>query len=89
MIIYPKTNEYLEGVEALKPYIDKGIEIQFLSKDNFDDVIENTLRDVKNKIPQLEEIIIHPPIKYEFDFEVLALRKFEIEKARLNNLVKL
>ena len=89
MIIFPKTNEYLEGLEALRPYIDKGIEIQFLSKDNFDDVIEKTLRDVKNKIPQLEEIIIHPPIKYEFDFEVLAFSKFEIEKARLNNLVKL
>ena len=29
MIIYPKTNECLGGLDALKPYIDKGIEIQF------------------------------------------------------------
>ena len=88
MIIYPKTNECLGGLEALKPYIDKGIEIQFLSKDNFDDVIEKTLKDVKNKIPQLEEIIVHPPVNYEFDFEVLAYSKNKKEKARLNNLVK-
>ena len=89
MIIYPKTNEYLGGLEPLKEYVDKGIEIQFLSKEFLDDVIEKTIREVKSKIPQLEEIIIHPPIASEFNFEALAFANSDVEKNRLINLVKI
>ena len=89
MIIYPKTNEYLGGIEPLREYVDKGIEIQFLSKEFLDDVIEKTIREVKSKIPQLEEIIIHPPIASEFNFEALAFANSDVEKNRLINLVKI
>ena len=89
MIIYPKTNEYLGGLDALKPYINEGIEIQFLKFDNWEDSIEETLKRAKEEIPTLQEIIIHPPIRSDFNFEALAFSNLEREKKIVNNLVEL
>ena len=89
MIIYPKTNEYLGGLDALKPYIDKGIEIQFLKFDNWEESIEETLKRAKEEIPTLQEIIIHPPIRSDFNFEALAFSNLEREKKIVNNLIEL
>ena len=35
MKIHPKTNEFLEGIEAMSQYIEeeKGVEIQYFAKD--------------------------------------------------------
>jgi len=89
MIIYPKTNEYLEGVEALKPYINEGIEIQFLTKNNWADKIDKTLKNAKEELPTLQEIIIHPPIRSDFIFEVVAFSNLDYEINIVKKLVKL
>ena len=89
MRVYPKTNEYLEGLEALKPHIDMGIEIQFLTKNNWADKIEEPLRNAKEELPKLQEIIIHPPIRSDFIFEAVAFSNLEYEINIVKKLVKL
>lgn len=73
MKIYPKTNEYLEGIEefekTLKEY--KGIEIQYFKKSDkelVDFKIEKPIEQILERYPYIEEITIHPPLcEYELE----------------------
>ena len=94
MIIYPKTNEVLQGLENLKSYVEKykGIEIQLLSFNNTQEKTYESIKAVKKEIPQIEEITIHLPIKgglNNYNFEVLAFSNLEVEKERLRLLLKI
>ena len=88
MIIYPKTCENLNGFEFLKRYVekDKGIEIQLLSYEQTQKKTYNVIKQLKSQIPQLEEVIIHLPIREDFNFEALAFSKINFEKERLKML---
>lgn len=88
MIIYPKTSENLEGLEYLKKYVEeyKGIEIQLLSYEQTKQITYKFLKQLKDQIPQLVEVTIHLPLREDFNFEVLAFSKLDLEKERLKML---
>ena len=90
MKIYPKTNCKLQGVEYLKPYIQKykGIEIQILTNDDMNNLY-TIVKQIKEKIPEIKEITIHPPLKDEYNFEVLTYRNLEKEEKTLKLIVKM
>ena len=78
MKIYPKTNEYLEGIEGfektLKEY--KGIEIQYFKKSDkelVDFKIEKPIEQILERYPYIEEITIHPPL-CEYELEIVLLK---------------
>ena len=85
MIIYPKTSENLQGLEYLKDYSEryKGIEVQLLSFENTKQITNDVIKNVKEQIPQLEEVTIHLPIREDFNFEALLFSKIDVEKERL------
>lgn len=90
MIIYPKTDENLNGAKFLKPYIlkYKGLEIQMLSWEKLYK-IEDIVTRIKEEFPELKELTIHPPLLETFNFEVLSYSKFEQEKERIKIIKKL
>ena len=59
MKIYPKTNEYLEGIENLEEQLkkEKGLEIQYFNKDEnelIDFEIEKPIKEILEKYPFIE-----------------------------------
>ena len=88
MIIYPKTCENLNGFQYLKQYAEKykGIEIQLLSYEQTQEKTYDAIKRLKTEIPQLQEVTIHLPIREDFNFEVLAFSKLDVEKERLKKL---
>lgn len=90
MIIYPKTSEYLEGLQNLESYVRKykGIEIQILDWEN-DEKIFDIIKKLKNKIPEVEEVTIHPPLTDEYNFEVLTYQNYKREQERLNSMIRI
>lgn len=89
MKIYPKINNELQGIDSLKTYIekDKGLEIQMLDWEEIDD-IEIVFKNLLNKIPDIEEVTVHPPIKNgKFNIEVLTHKKYDLEVKRIQKLV--
>ena len=75
--IYPKINEYLEGLKSLEEYIkkSKGLEIQYFhkAKELTDFGMEAPIREVKNRCPYIKEITIHPPL-VNYDIEMLIIK---------------
>ena len=93
MKIYPKTNEYLEGIEefekTLKEY--KGIEIQYFAKSKSEIVdfeITKPIESLLKKYPQIEEITIHPPL-CDYELEVVLLKDKNIFLNQIKEIVKL
>ena len=83
MKIYPKTNEKLEGLEKFEETINKyrGIEIQYFQKSDdelVDFQIEEPIKRILKKFPNIEEITIHPPLcNYELEIVLLTqIQKF-------------
>lgn len=93
MKIHPKTNEYLEGIEAMSQYIEqeKGIEIQYFAKSK-DELVdfeaEKPIRGLMERFPNLEEITVHPPLAY-YDIELLLYRKKDLLYSELQQLIDL
>lgn len=90
--IYPKTNEYLEGLDVLKKAAEDygGIEIQFFHRDIIMDYIDFTIaaKKVKNEIPNLNEITIHPPLE-NYNIEHILLKDKNILYKELDDLINL
>lgn len=93
MKIYPKTNEYLEGIESfeetLKKY--KGIEIQYFKKSDkelVDFKIEKPIEQILKKYPYIEEITIHPPL-CDYELEIILLKDKNIFLNQIKTIVKL
>lgn len=66
--IYPKIDDKLKGIHALRKYINKykGIELQIINYDKntgkFE--FEEEIRTILNVLPNVKEIIIHPPTSF-------------------------
>ena len=93
MKIYPKTNEYLEGIEefekTLKEY--KGIEIQYFKKSDkelVDFKIEKPIEQILERYPYIEEITIHPPL-CEYELEIVLLKDKNIFLNQIKTIVRL
>lgn len=86
--IYPKVCKNFEGIEKIEKYIDsyKGIEIQFFNQkgitNEFD--FKDTIIELLEKYPMLDEVTIHPPLNNYALEEVMARDK----KIIINQLVK-
>lgn len=93
MKIYPKTNEYLEGIEEFKETIKKykGIEIQYFKKSDkelIDFEIKKTIEQILKKYPYIEEITIHPPL-CDYELEIVLLKDKNIFLNQIKTIVKL
>lgn len=93
MKIYPKTNEYLEGIEefekTLKEY--KGIEIQYFKKSDkelVDFKIGKPIEQILERYPYIEEITIHPPL-CEYELEIVLLKDKNIFLNQIKTIVRL
>lgn len=93
MKIYPKTNEYLEGIEefekTLKEY--KGIEIQYFKKSDkelVDFKIEKPIEQILERYPYIDEITIHPPL-CEYELEIVLLKDKNIFLNQIKTIVRL
>ena len=93
MKIYPKTNEYLEGIEefekTLKEY--KGIEIQYFKKSDkelVDFKIEKPIEQILEKYPYIEEITIHPPL-CDYELEIVLLKDKNIFLNQIKTIIRL
>ena len=93
MKTYPKTNEYLEGIEefekTLKEY--KGIEIQYFKKSDkelVDFKIEKPIEQILERYPYIEEITIHPPL-CEYELEIVLLKDKNIFLNQIKTIVRL
>ena len=93
MKIYPKTNEYLEGIEefekTLKEY--KGIEIQYFKKSDkelVDFKIEKPIEQILERYPYIEEITVHPPL-CEYELEIVLLKDKNIFLNQIKTIVRL
>ena len=93
MKIYPKTNEYLEGIEefekTLKEY--KGIEIQYFKKSDkelVDFKIEKPIEQILERYPYIEEITIHPPL-CEYELEIVLLKDKNIFLNQIKTIIRL
>lgn len=93
MKIYPKTNEYLEGIEEfekiLKEY--KGIEIQYFKKSDkelVDFKIEKPIEQILEMYPYIEEITIHPPL-CEYELEIVLLKDKNIFLNQIKTIIRL
>ena len=89
MIIYAKTCERLIGIEVLKPYVEKykGIEIQMLSWDETEKII-NIVENLKERFSEIQEITVHPPLNFSYNFEVLSYANFQREIERVKCFVE-
>lgn len=92
MKIYPKIDERYKGLESLKKYIIKykGVEIQFFNNNdiwgNYD--IEKTIDYVINKIPEIQEITVHPPL-HTHDIEVIIEKDINIIKQDIQKAINI
>ncbi len=92
MKIYPKIDERYNGLESLKNTIIKykGVEIQFFNNDNiwgnYD--IEKTIKYVMEKIPEIQEITVHPPL-HDHDIEVIIEKDINIVKNDIQKALNL
>ena len=93
MKIYPKANEYLEGIEefekTLKEYT--GIEIQYFKKSDkelVDFKIEKPIEQILERYPYIEEITIHPPL-CEYELEIVLLKDKNIFLNQIKTIVRL
>ena len=89
MKIYPKCDEMFNGINILKPYIEKykGVEIQFISYECIN-MAYDIIKKYKEQIQVIEEITVHLPLVDEFNFETLAFAKLDKEKERIKVLTK-
>lgn len=93
MKIYPKTNEYLEGIEEFKKTLKeyKGIEIQYFKKSDkelVDFKIEKPIEQILERYPYIEEITIHPPL-CEYELEIVLLKDKNIFLNQIKTIVRL
>lgn len=93
MKIYPKTNEYLEGIEYIEEKIkkDKGIEIQYFNKekDNLIDFeMEEPIKKILEKYPYIEEITVHPPLT-NYELEIILLKDKNIFLNQIKQIVEI
>lgn len=90
MIIYPKTSDTFQGLEALKPLIGKngGTEIQMLTWEDID-YLNEIIDKMMNEVPSIQEITVHPPLIEDFNFEVLSYANFEEEIKRVKCITEL
>ena len=93
MKIYPKTNEKLEGLEKFEETINKyrGIEIQYFQKSDdelVDFQIEEPIKRILKKFPNIEEITIHPPL-CNYELEIVLLKDENIFLKQIKEIVKL
>ena len=93
MKIYPKTNEKLEGLEKFEKTINKyrGIEIQYFQKSDdelVDFQIEEPIKRILKKFPNIEEITIHPPL-CNYELEIVLLKDKNIFLKQIKEIVKL
>ena len=93
MKIYPKTNEKLEGLEKFEETINKyrGIEIQYFQKSDdelVDFQIEEPIKRILKKFPNIEEITIHPPL-CNYELEIVLLKDKNIFLKQIKEIVKL
>lgn len=93
MKIYPKTNEKLEGLEKFEETINKyrGIEIQYFQKSDdelVDFQIEEPIKRILKKFPNIEEITIHPPL-CNYELEIILLKDKNIFLKQIKEIVKL
>ena len=90
MRIYPKTSNDLEGIKVLKPFIEKykGTEIQMMRWEELE-YIDEVIQNIMEEIPSIEEITVHPPLKEDYNFEVLTYRNYETEERRIQRLVNI
>jgi len=92
MNIYPKTSENFDGVENLKKYIDmyNGLEIQFFDQEGYASRFEfaSTVKKAKEMFKNLDEIIVHPPLK-NYDIELLLMKDKKIVLEQIDTLLQL
>lgn len=92
MKIYPKVDEGLKGLNTLKEYAEssEGIELQFFHNNgiwgnyNIIQIVENLMK----TMPNLKEIIIHPPLE-EYDIELLVLKDINLIKSKIVDAINL
>jgi sugar phosphate isomerase/epimerase len=92
MKIYPKTCRNFVGLDNLMPYAKKykGVELQFFEENgkmqpfDFKTVVEKLME----KVPELEEVIIHPPLSY-YDIECIIAKDISILENQLRTMVEL
>ena len=80
MKIYPKTNEYLEGIEI--QYFKKS------DKELVDFKIEKPIEQILERYPYIEEITIHPPL-CEYELEIVLLKDKNIFLNQIKTIVRL
>ena len=93
MKIYPKTDEYLTGIENLEEQLkkDKGLELQYFYKDEnelVDFQIEKPIQELLKRYPYIEEITIHPPLE-DYELELVLLKDKKIFLNQIKTVVKL
>jgi len=92
MNIYPKTNKDFEGIETLMPYIKKygGVELQFFNENGLMEPFDFSSRvdALMEKIPDLKEITIHPPLAH-YDIENIMAKNINIIEDQFKQLVAL
>lgn len=92
MKIYPKIDERYNGLESLIQYTNKyrGLEIQFFNNEdiwgNYD--IEKTINYVMERVPQIQEITVHPPL-HTHDIEVIIEKDINIIKKDIKKAINL
>ena len=80
MKIYPKSNEYLEGIEI--QYFKKS------DKELVDFKIEKPIEQILEKYPYIEEITIHPPL-CDYELEIVLLKDKNIFLNQIKTIVRL
>lgn len=92
MNIYPKTCRNFAGLENLMPYIEKykGVELQFFDENGIMAPFEfrSVIDSIMQKIPDLKEITIHPPLNH-YDIECVIAKDINIIKNQLKIMVEL
>ena len=90
MNIYPKTCRNFAGLENLMPYIEKykGVELQFFDENGIMAPFEfrSVIDSIMQKIPDLKEITIHPPLNH-YDIECVIAKDINIIKNQLKIMV--
>lgn len=92
MKIYPKVDERLNGLNALRKYVEdsKGIELQFFHNNGIwgkYDIIP-AVEKLMEEIPNLKEITIHPPLS-NYDIELIALKDINLIKTKIIDAINL
>ncbi len=92
MNIYPKVSSYFEGLDKLEEYVKKyqGIELQFFDENGpiapFD--IATPIEKLMERIPEIKEITIHPPL-IDYDIELVLFKDYRIIEEQFKIIVEL